>query len=88
MYQFAKRSAAGSFVYSITGLAPRGVENTRCNTHWTCSELREHNVESRALQVIGQNWSDKKISLPGGLGARESGLELPRSLGYVVTGSA
>ena len=27
------------------------------------SELREHNVESPALQVVGQNWSGGKVSL-------------------------
>ena len=32
------------------------------------SELREHKVESHALQVIGQNWSG---SLPGGWSPRE-----------------
>ena len=27
------------------------------------SELREHNVESLALNVVGQNWSGEEISL-------------------------
>ena len=47
----------------------------------SASELCEHNVESLALNVIGQNWlvRRKDFSLPGGMGACESGLELPHS---------
>ena len=53
------------------------------------SYFREHNVESHALNVIGQNWSVEKVSLfPGGLGTCEGGLELPRCPGYVVPGNA
>ena len=42
-------------------------------------EQYEHNVASLAPYIIGQNWSGEKNSLPGGLGACESGLELPHS---------
>ena len=44
------------------------------------SDFREHNVESLALNVIGQNWS--------GLGTCEGGFVLPHCPGYAVPGNA
>ena len=53
------------------------------------SDLREHDVESPALHVIGLNWSGEKVSFfLGGLGTCEGGLELPRCPEYVVPGNA
>ena len=45
------------------------------------SEQCEHNVESLALNVMGQIWSGEEVSLfAGGLGTCECGLELPQPL--------
>ena len=53
------------------------------------SDFREHNVESLALNVIGQNWSGENgVPFPGGLGTCEGGVELPHCPGYIVPGNA
>ena len=53
------------------------------------SDFREHNVESLASNVIGQNWSGENgVPFRGGLGTCEGGVELPHCPGYVVPGSA
>ena len=55
---------------------------------FSSSDFREHNVESLAPNVVGQEQSGEKISLVlGSLGTFEGGLELPHRPGYVVPGN-
>ena len=50
--------------------------------------MYEHNVECRALEVIGQEWSGEVVSLfQKSLGAWAGSLELPRALGPAVPGN-
>ena len=52
------------------------------------SEQCEHNVESIALNGMGQDQSGEKISLCGRLGTCEGGFELPHGPGFAVPGNA
>ena len=52
------------------------------------SEQSKHNVESLALNAIGQDQSGERTVPPGGLGTCDGGFELPRCPGLVVPGNA